>query len=78
SDRPAVAAALDRLNDMSIDWAPEENSRYPEVALGLAEGDRLTYQVTLPNREVFTQGMVETGSGDPGKTLAYRLFKILR
>ncbi len=76
-NRPEVRRALAQLRDFNIDWEPSERENYPEVALRLEGSDLLQYQVII-NREVFLQGSLDLTQPDAGKSLAYRLFKILK
>lgn len=75
--RPETQNALEQLQDFNIEWDTSGKENYPEVQLGLAGNNAITYQVII-NREVFTQGSVDLTAPDAGKKLAYRLFKILR
>ncbi len=68
---------LTTLKGFNIDWDPPEDARFPEVELSLTEDGQIQYHV-LVNREVFTQGFVDPAAPEAGKSLAYRLFKIIR
>lgn len=75
--RPAVAQALAELRDCRIDFDPPSREAVPELNLSLDDQRRLHYQVVM-NREVFVEGSVDPSRPQPGKTLAYALFKIAR